>query len=238
MNAQLAPRRRGGAPFFMPGAADVPLSTERHWDRVYATKPAESLSWYRPHASRSIELLESVANRNSRVIDVGGGASTLVDDLLERGWRDLHVLDISAEALDISRRRLGAAAEQVKWLQADITRVALPPAGFDVWHDLGAFHFLTDRESRAAYVEQLRRSLRPDGHVLIAVFGRHGPRHCGGLPVLRFSAETLVAELGPAFRPVRIVEYVHRTPTGSLQPFVHCHCVKQSTPIAADRARS
>jgi len=147
-----------------------------------------------------------------------------------------HWLDIAAEALDLSRRRLGELAGRVSWLQADIRHVALPADAFDVWHDLGLFHFLTDRDDRAAYVQRLRRSLRPDGHVVIAAFGHGGPRHCAGLPVMRFSAQALLAELGPGFALVDAREETHRTPTGALQPFVWCHCVKQCTAVAASGA--
>lgn len=201
------------------------MTTERHWDHVYSTARPDLVSWYQAHAERSLELLEDAATRDARILDVGGGASTLVDDLLERGWRDVHVLDISAEALDLSRRRLGAAAQRVTWLQADITRVALAPSFYDIWHDRGVFHFLTDPGQRAAYVAQVRRTVRPGGHVILAVFGPGGPRHCGGLPVMRFSAPALLAEFGGALELVWHAEDRHRTPGGAMQPFLYCHCV-------------
>lgn len=201
------------------------MTMERYWDHVHATAHPEFFSWYEAHAERSLALLEAATTHDGRVIDVGGGASTLVDDLLERGWTNLHVLDISAEALDLSRRRLGASAQRVTWLQADITRVALPQAAYDVWHDRGMFHFLGDPDSRATYVAQVRHAVRPGGHVIVAVFGPGGPRYCGGLQVARFSAQALRAEFGAGFELVGQVEEPHRTPRGATQPLVVCHWV-------------
>jgi len=201
------------------------MSNERHWNHVYATRSAASLPWHQARARQSLELIESVAGCDAHLIDVGGGASTLVDELLDHGWRDVTVLDIASAALEIACARLGERARQVTWLQADVTTVALPAAHYDVWHDRGVFHFLTDRERRAAYVRQVRHSVRPGGHVLVAAFGPDGPRHCHGLPVVRFSAEQLHAELGEAFQLVGHVEEEHRTPSGGTQHFVYCHCL-------------
>jgi ubiquinone/menaquinone biosynthesis C-methylase UbiE len=201
------------------------MTTGRHWDHVYSTRSAESVSWYQSQARQSLALIESVATANARIIDVGGGASTLVDDLLRRDFGEITVLDISATALDVARERLGAAAERVVWLQADITRVALPPARFDVWHDRAVFHFLTDRASRVAYMARVKQSVRHGGHVIIAAYGTEGPAHCSGLPVSRFSAESLLSEFGAQFDLVEHLEERHRTPSGAIQHFVYCHCL-------------
>jgi SAM-dependent methyltransferase len=208
---------------------EATMTAERHWERLYATRDVSGASWYQQHARQSLAMIEAVAGAPSRIIDVGGGASTLVDALLARGWRNLTVLDISATALDIARTRLGDEAGHVKWLQADITRIGLPQAKFDVWHDRGAFHFLTDRARRAAYVAQLRRAVRPGGHAIIGAYGLDGPRYCSGLPVMRFTAETLHAELGDAFELADYVEERHRTPGGSTRTFVYCRCVRTAT---------
>jgi SAM-dependent methyltransferase len=201
------------------------LAAERHWERVYATRNVAEASWYQPCARQSLAMIAAVAGAPARILDVGGGASTLAGDLLARGWRDLTVLDISATALDLARAGLGAEARQVKWIQADITRVGLPSQKFDVWHDRGVFHYLTDRARRAAYVAQVRRTVRPGGHVIVGVFGLDGPRHCCGLPVLRFTAETLQAEFGEAFELVDQAEERHCTPGGASQAFVYARFV-------------
>jgi len=201
------------------------MANARHWNQVYATRSAASLPWHQPQALQSLALIEAVAGRDARIIDVGGGASTLVDGLLDQGWRDLTVLDIASAALDISCARLGERAREVTWLQADVTTVALPAARYDVWHDRGVFHFLTDRAGREAYVRQVRHCVRPGGHVLVAAFGPGGPRYCNGLPVVRFTAQELHAELGAAFQLVGHVEEQHRTPWGGTQHFVYCHCL-------------
>jgi len=201
------------------------MCNARHWNKVYATRSPASLPWHQAHARQSLELIEAVAGPDARIIDVGGGASTLVDELLDHGWHDVTVLDIASTALEIACARLGDRARAVTWLQADVTKVALPAAHYDVWHDRGAFHFLTDRAGREAYVRQVRHAVRPGGHVLVAAFGPDGPRYCNGLPVVRFSAEQLHAELGAAFQLVGHVDEQHRTPSGGTQHFVYCHCL-------------
>jgi SAM-dependent methyltransferase len=210
--------------------------SERHWERLYATKDIAQASWHQPLLRQSMALIESVAGTPARVIDVGGGASTLAGELVARGWRNLTVLDISATALDIARARMGAEARHVKWLQGDITRVGLPSRSFDVWHDRGVFHYLTDRARRMAYVAQVRRAVRPGGHVIIGAFGLDGPRYCSGLPVMRFTAQSLLAELGDAFELVERVEERHRTPNGATQVFVYGRFVLAGT--ATDTALS
>jgi SAM-dependent methyltransferase len=212
-------------------------TAERHWERLYATRDISEATWYQGRALRSLAMIEAVAGAPSRILDVGGGASTLVDELFARGWRDLTVLDISATALDIARARLGNEARHVRWIQADITRVGLPHAKFDVWHDRGVFHFLTDAARRAAYVAQLRRAVRPGGHVIIGAYGLDGPRYCSGLPVMRFTPDTLHAELGDAFELVEQVEERHRTPGGATQGFVYCRCVLAGAGAQAHPAR-
>lgn len=202
------------------------METKSHWEAVYRSRPADSVSWYQPHALLSLDLMRRVApNPDARILDVGGGASTLVDDLLAEGRTQLSVLDISASALQAARERLGARAGAVRWIEGDITTVALESASVDVWHDRAVFHFLTDPQDRAAYVRQVRRAVKPGGHVIVAAFGPDGPLKCSGLPVVRYAPGALHAQFGSAFELVEHQAEAHRTPSGAIQHFVYCLCV-------------
>ncbi|MDB5854771.1 MAG: Methyltransferase type 12, partial [Herminiimonas sp.] len=163
------------------------MPAHEHWNRIYETKRPDQLSWYAPHLYRSLSLVEQAAPpKNASIIDVGGGESTLVDDLLDHGYSDVSVLDISEAALCVARSRLGARSAAVKWIAGDITSIPLPANGFGVWHDRAVFHFLTDPEQRAAYVRQVKSAVRPGGHVIVATFGLDGPLQCSGLDVVRY----------------------------------------------------
>ncbi len=186
------------------------------------------MSWYRPHLEASLELIEqAAAGSSASIIDVGGGESTLVDDLLARGYHSLSVLDISQAAIAASRKRLGDAAERVRWLVADITQAELEPSAYDVWHDRAVFHFLTAPADRKAYVRQVVRSVRRGGHVIISAFGPEGPTKCSGLEVVRYDAESLHAEFGANFRLISSSRQLHETPFGTTQQFLYCHCIVQ-----------
>jgi 2-polyprenyl-3-methyl-5-hydroxy-6-metoxy-1,4-benzoquinol methylase len=196
-----------------------------HWDTVYRTKAPDAVSWYRPHLERSLGLIERVApDPSAAIIDVGGGESTLVDDLVSKGYRDVTVLDISGTAIEVARRRLAARGEGVTWITADVTRAALPPRRYDVWHDRAVFHFLTDPAQRAAYVSQVAASVKPGGHVIVATFGPEGPTKCSGLDVVRYDADALHDEFGGHFRLIESDTEVHRTPAGGAQQFLYCLC--------------
>lgn len=204
------------------------MDAKSHWNKVYTTKASDAVSWYQPHALLSLGLIERVAGRPgapARLIDVGGGASTLVDDLLLRKIANVSVLDISGAALDVARRRLGTRAADVRWIEGDITTVELPADGYDIWHDRAVFHFLTHPAARAAYVEQVRRAVRPGGHVIVAAFAPDGPLQCSGLPVVRYAPASLHAEFGGAFELLEQLSEDHHTPGGAVQHFVYCHCV-------------
>ncbi len=204
------------------------MSRRDHWEGVYQKKSATDVSWYRPHLENSVDLIaDTGVAADGRIIDVGGGASTLVDDLLGRGFRNVTVVDLAESALAAARERLGARADGVTWLAGDITEIALPPGAFDVWHDRAVFHFLTEPEQREAYVRQVCRAVRPGGHVIVASFGPEGPEKCSGLPVVRYSPDDLHAEFGRPFQLLRHLEETHQTPWGSTQEFVYCLCVKQ-----------
>ena len=201
------------------------MDTKTHWEKVYTTKAPDQLSWYRPHLETSIVLIErSVSDPSASIIDIGGGESTLVDDLLARGFQNVTVLDVSQVAIDATKQRLGQVAGRVQWVTADITGVQLHPAAYDVWHDPAVFHFLTAPEQRAAYVRQVARSVKAGGHVIVSTFGPEGPTKCSGLDVVRYDAESLHEEFGTRFRLVESSKELHETPFGTTQQFLYCYC--------------
>ena len=201
------------------------MDARKHWNDVYTTKGPENVSWFRPHLERSLALLEAAnVSRNGGVIDVGGGASTFVDDLLDRGYTDITVLDFSRAALDAARVRLGERASRVQWICADVTDTRLPVEAYDFWHDRAVFHFLRDPRARERYVAAVRRSLKPGGHIVVATFGPHGPEKCSGLEVLRFTPEALHAEFGSDFERLASETEIHTSPWGTEQEFVYCYC--------------
>lgn len=202
------------------------MNSEAHWENVYKSKAADRVSWYRPHLEVSLRLIERAAGSvDASIVDAGGGESTLVDDLIARGYRNLTVVDLSQTALYETRRRLGSSAGRVQWIAGDITKVALPRHGFDVWHDRAVFHFLTSSEGRRAYVRAVQRSVRPGGYVIVSTFGPHGPVRCSGLDVARYDAEGLHGEFGEGFRLLDASEELHYTPWGTEQQFLYCYCV-------------
>jgi SAM-dependent methyltransferase len=201
------------------------IMTKEHWEGVYERKSAEQVSWYRPHLERSIAFIDKAGLAlDAGIIDVGGGASTLVDDLLARGYCNVSVLDISTQAMDVARARLGAHADNVKWLAGDITRIDLPEHAYAFWHDRAVFHFLSDAEDRRRYVAAVRHALEPGGHIVVATFGPEGPERCSGLDVVRYNADGLHTEFGGEFQKVSSATEVHQTPWGSEQQFVYCYC--------------
>jgi SAM-dependent methyltransferase len=199
------------------------MSVQTHWDRIYQTKSPLETSWHEPHLATSLEwIMHAAPDPDAAIVDVGGGESTLVDDLLGHGYRAVSVLDISEAALTKSQRRLEKAARQVKWIVGDVTGVALPPHTYDLWHDRAVFHFLVETEQRAAYVRKLTASLKDGGQVIVATFGPEGPQNCSGLPTRRYDAEALSREFGPEFRVVRHGTVMHQTPFGTMQQFLYC----------------
>ena len=200
------------------------MSSQQHWETVYGTKAPDAVSWFQPHATRSLQLVQATgASKSAAILDVGGGASTLVDDLLDLGYTNLTVLDLSAAALAATQTRLGSRSATVRWMVADITTAALDAASIDVWHDRAVFHFRTAPEQRAAYVRALRHAVKPGGHVILATFAEDGPEKCSGLPVQRYSGAALHAELGSAFTMVSHERETPTTPFGTEQKFTYCH---------------
>lgn len=202
------------------------MGTREHWEHVYGSKAPQELSWFCPHLDTSIGLIERAASdRAAAIIDVGGGASTLVDDLLDRGYRNVTVLDISQPALEVAKKRLGEAAQQVQWICADVTRVPLPTQRYNLWHDRAVFHFLTQPEQRRDYVRAVTAAVKAGGHVIVSTFGPEGPTRCSGLDVVRYDAESLRGEFGKRFRLVESSTELHRTPFGTTQQFLYCHFI-------------
>jgi SAM-dependent methyltransferase len=188
-----------------------------HWDARYQAGP-EQVSWFQTEAQVSLNLLELCnATPESALIDVGGGASVLVDGLLARGWTDLTVLDISREALRTAQRRL-RSSEQVRWVHHDLLSWR-PDHTFDVWHDRAVFHFLVDAADRRRYRDLVGQALSPGGHVVIGTFAEDGPQTCSDLPVMRYSGDELARELGSELYVVEHRRVDHRTPRGGVQPF-------------------
>lgn len=197
---------------------------KQHWETVYTTKATDAVSWFQPQAETSLKLIQATGTApTDAVIDVGGGASTLVDGLLANGFANVSVLDLSGAALAASRARLGEQEAAVQWLEADITQAALPAQRYAVWHDRAVFHFLVEAADRAAYRNLLLNALQPNGQVIIATFAENGPTQCSGLPIRRYSAEELHAELGESFELVDSYTEEHRTPSGAIQQFVYVH---------------
>ena len=201
------------------------MESKEHWEKVYQTKAPDKVSWYAPHLDTSIKLIQRAApNREARIIDVGGGESTLVDDLLDAKYLNISVLDISATAIAHARQRLGNYHDQAAWYCADITSATLPESYFDVWHDRAVFHFLTTGEARAAYLANVARAVKHGGHVIISTFGPEGPDQCSGLDVVKYDAVGLHGAFGKAFHLIDSSTEIHHTPFGTTQQFLYCFC--------------
>lgn len=204
------------------------MQSKEHWEQVYSTKSENSVSWFQEHARQSLQLIAGTAvSKAGSIIDVGGGASTLVDDLLGAGYQQVTVLDLSEAALSASRARLKEHAVDVRWIAGDITTLELPLHAFDLWHDRAVFHFLTTPEEREAYVNAVLRAVKPGGHVIVATFAEDGPEKCSGLPVMRYTADGLHAEFGSPFTLLQQEREEHHTPFGTTQKFIYCLCRKE-----------
>jgi 2-polyprenyl-3-methyl-5-hydroxy-6-metoxy-1,4-benzoquinol methylase len=199
------------------------MQISQHWEKVYKDKATTEVSWYQPHAALSLRLIQDMdLPTTAAIIDVGGGASILVDDLLTNGYKKITVLDISRNALIAARARLCSRAADVRWIEANIIQANLPPNNYDLWHDRAVFHFLIEPEDRQKYVHMVQNAVKPAGLVIIATFAEDGPTTCSGLPVRRYSAEELYAEFGEPFTLLRHMKESHQTPGGAEQKFVYC----------------
>ena len=203
------------------------MENKTHWEQIYHTKESEQVSWYQLHPRLSLQYIQNTGiGRNGHIIDVGGGASTLVDHLLDDGFQNVTILDISAEALEIVQHRLGQRAGSVTWLEADITQIALPHHKYDVWHDRAVFHFLTEAQDRQRYVNAVREAVKPGGHVIVSTFASDGPERCSGLEVARYDPQGLHSEFGADFELLDSTREEHQTPFGTEQKFIYCYCRK------------
>ncbi len=206
------------------------MDLKRHWEKVYRTRQSDSVSWFQEHADLSLRMIHNTGlGKGAAIIDVGGGASTLVDDLVAEGYTDLTVLDLSSTAIAVAKQRLGRHADAIHWMEGDITRAEFQIHRFDIWHDRAVFHFLTDPKDRHAYVERVMKAVKPGGHVIVATFAEDGPDKCSGLSVMRYKPETLHDEFGDSFLLVEHEREAHHTPSGEIQPFVYCYCRKSNS---------
>ena len=201
-------------------------NSKNHWEQIYATKKSNEVSWTQELPSTSLNFLHTFhLSKDSSIIDIGGGESKLVDFLLEEGFTDITVLDISAHALEHAKTRLGAKANQVSWIVADITEFK-PIRKYDVWHDRATFHFLTEENQIAKYLAIASDFVKPNGFMTIGTFSDHGPLSCSGLPIKRYSEQTLNSVLKKHFKKLRCILEDHLTPFHTLQNFLFCSFVK------------
>lgn len=194
-------------------------SRKAHWEDVYSTKGDKEVSWFQESPEPSLDLIDlATPEPRTAIVDIGGGASHLVDALIERGFTNLTVLDLSEAALAAAKERLGDKASRVQWVAADVTKW-YPSQVFDIWHDRAAFHFLTAEADQAAYVERLKKALKPGGHVIIGTFAMNGPERCSGLPIVRHDAASLGRVLGSDFELLHTRSHDHATPWDAIQHF-------------------
>lgn len=207
------------------------MDRKEHWDQVYQTKAPDDVSWFQTRPAFSLKLIEATGvGKDQGIIDVGGGASVLVDFLLDARFTNLAVLDISTAALEHARRRLDARAGYVEWFEADVTEFRAPQP-FYVWHDRAVFHFLTEKTDRRKYVQTLKRALTPGGHVIIAAFAIDGPPKCSGLDVARYDSAGICAELGGEFQLLEQLDETHVTPWHTEQKFSYFHFARKAAPL-------
>ena len=202
------------------------MNRKAHWDEVYSNKSPLEVSWYQKEPALSLQLINNTGiSTDAAIIDIGGGASILVDRLYDRGYKHLAVLDISGNALTYAKKRLASAADHIEWFESDIT-VFQSPHQFDLWHDRAVFHFLTDANDRIRYVKTLRQTLKPGGHLIMAAFAIGGPTKCSGLDIVQYDADKLSRELGSGFTLVEENAEIHATPADKEQQFAYFRFLK------------
>jgi 2-polyprenyl-3-methyl-5-hydroxy-6-metoxy-1,4-benzoquinol methylase len=204
------------------------MENRTHWEGIYTTKDSTQVSWYQRQPVLSLELIRRAGvDKTARIIDGGGGASTLIDSLLADGFQHVTVLDISEAALRVARQRLDARAAEVTWHVDDITRAELPAQQYDLWHDRAVFHFLTQPDDRRRYMDIARQAIKSGGQMIMATFALDGPTRCSGLEIVRYSADSLREELGQDFTLLSCTTETHRTPFETDQQFIYCHLRKR-----------
>lgn len=201
--------------------------TKRHWDNVFATKQETEVSWFQPYPKTSVEFLELFnLPLDANIIDIGGGDSHLVDVLLEKGYRHVYVLDISANALERAKARLGAKSAQVQWIVSDIVDF-VPPVKFDFWHDRAAFHFLTTEERINKYVSIAEDAIHSNGYLILGTFSETGPTKCSGLEIKQYSEASMSHRFEQKFDRIKCIEEVHETPFNTTQNFLFCSFLRK-----------
>lgn len=202
-----------------------------HWERVYSTKSPDQVSWFQSYPDRSLSMIADVASTPSAaIIDIGGGASILADCLLEQGYTNITVLDISCAALAVVQERLAERSGQIHWIEGDISGNHVPLQSYDIWHDRAVFHFLTSQTDRQNYLQSAKQAIKPGGYWIMATFAKDGPEQCSDLPTMRYDADALSAELGDAFTLIRQEQESHITPAGKEQSFLYC-CFRRNATI-------
>jgi ubiquinone/menaquinone biosynthesis C-methylase UbiE len=205
------------------------MDRKQHWENIYSTKQLQDVSWYQPTPTTSIDFLKAFnISTSAKIIDVGGGDSFLVDNLLDMGYQDITVLDISAASLDRAKKRLGDKAAKVKWIVADATTFK-PNEQYDFWHDRAAFHFLTQDEEINNYIETIREHLKPTGILIIGTFSEQGPKKCSGIEIKQYSEITMTERLQKFFEKVKCITVDHKTPFDTIQNFIFCSFKKLTT---------
>lgn len=203
------------------------MDRKKHWESIYQNKKADEVSWFQVHSSTSLAVIrQHIQNKDAKIIDVGAGASVLVDDLIAAGFKNIDLLDISQSSLSVTKERLKYKhlEDTVNYLVGDILNIDLPDKHYDVWHDRAVFHFLTKAEQQQRYIQQCFKALKPNGKVIISTFGPEGPLQCSGLPIVRYNHNALHQTFGPAFQLIEHGEEDHITPSGSTQKFIYCFC--------------
>ena len=198
------------------------LDRQKHWENIYHTKQLSDVSWYQPTPTTSLEFVKRFRIRKTaKIIDVGGGDSLFVDNLLEMGFRDITVLDISEAAINRAKLRLADKASQVKWIIADATEF-IPIEKYDFWHDRAAFHFLTQENEVDAYIDNIQKGLSDKGFLVIGTFSEEGPKKCSGIEIRQYSETTMTAQLAKLFKKIKCITVDHKTPFDTIQNFIFC----------------
>ncbi len=198
------------------------MNRKEHWENVFKTKSLDEVSWYEVVPETSLSFFkESNISKSAKIIDIGGGDSFLVDNLLKLGYKDITVLDISEAALDRAKQRLKAQSKTIKWIVADAADFS-PPENYDFWHDRAAFHFLTDEQHITNYVETVKKHLNKNGNLVIGTFSKNGPKKCSGLDIKQYSERSMVSQFETYFDKVKCIEIDHKTPFDTSQNFVFC----------------
>lgn len=195
---------------------------KKHWENIYQTKELKDVSWFQPTPETSLDFFKQFnVPATAKVIDIGGGDSFLVDHLLDLGYQDITVLDISEAAIDRAKKRLGNKAKNVKWIVADVTNFK-PTEKYDFWHDRAAFHFLTDEQEISHYLQTAKENIKPSGILIIGTFSEQGPKKCSGIEIKQYSETTMTDRLKNIFEKIKCITLDHTTPFNTTQNFVFC----------------